>query len=341
MQRSNLEPNDLLLFARVAELGSFSRAAERLGVPKSTVSRRVSALEAQLGERLLVRSTRKLSITEFGEAVLAHARHVAEDVEAAASLAQNRQVQPAGRLRVTMPPDLAHSILSPMFAQFTREYPGVSLELDLSARFVDLIGENYDLAIRPGTLRDDASLAARRLATFSLGLYASPDYIERRGMPKTPDELMRHDALMILSRTGDASPWVLFRGEEHWQGVPPARAVANSPDVLMKMALRGAGVAIVNDHFAVAHLKHKALVPVLPEWRPQPVPLWAVFPGRRLMPAKTRVFIDALMTLFTSPECQAIERDIRERRAGNGESRSEPSKVTRTLQRKRKRKRAK
>src|SRR3954470_24591528 len=136
MRTNAVEPNDLLLFARVAEMGSFSRAAERLGMPKSTVSRRVSALETQLGERLLVRSTRKLSITEFGEAVLAHARHVAEDVEAAASLAQNRQLEPAGTLRVTMPPDLAHSMLAPLFAQFTRAHPGVKLELDLSARFV-------------------------------------------------------------------------------------------------------------------------------------------------------------------------------------------------------------
>src|SRR5574338_470472 len=109
--RPALEPNDLLLFARVAEMGSFSRAAERLGVPKSTISRRVSALEARLGERLLQRTTRKLVLTEFGAAVLEHARHVAEDVEAASSLAAHRQVQPSGRLRVTMPGDLGNLVL--------------------------------------------------------------------------------------------------------------------------------------------------------------------------------------------------------------------------------------
>lgn len=336
MRPASIEPNDLLLFARVAELGSFSRAAERLGVPKSTVSRRVSALENQLGERLLVRSTRKLSVTEFGEAVLGHARHVAEDVEAAASLAQNRQIQPSGTLRVTMPPDLAHVVLWPMFADFTRRHPAVRLELDLSARFVDLIGENVDLAIRPGHLRDDASLAARRLATFSVGLYAAPEYLQRRGTPRMPTELMQHDALLGLSRTGDATPWVLFRGEEHWQGAPPARAVANSPELLMRMALRGAGIAAVNDAFALEHVKHKALVPVLPAWRPPPVPLWAVFPGRRLMPAKTRVFIEALMTLFTSRECQAHESDVRAMRESAAESSAEPPKVTGVLQRQRK-----
>ncbi|HEX6635053.1 MAG TPA: LysR family transcriptional regulator, partial [Usitatibacter sp.] len=150
MRTPALEPNDLLLFARVAELGSFSRAAERLGVPKSTISRRVSALEARLGERLLQRTTRKLVLTEFGAAVLEHARHVAEDVEAAASLAANRQVQPSGRLRVTMPGDLGNLILAPMLARFAAKHPAVRLEIDLSARFVDLIGEGYDVAIRMG-----------------------------------------------------------------------------------------------------------------------------------------------------------------------------------------------
>src|SRR3954470_20383634 len=135
MRTNAVEPNDLLLFARVAELGSFSRAAERLGMPKSTVSRRVSALENQLGERLLVRSTRKLAVTEFGEAVLGHARHVAEDVEAAASLAQNRQVLPSGTLRMTMPPDLAHNLLGPMLSEFALRHPAIRLHLDLSARF--------------------------------------------------------------------------------------------------------------------------------------------------------------------------------------------------------------
>ena len=154
-------PNDLLLYARVVEERSFSRAAERLGLPKSTVSRRVSALEGQLGERLLLRTTRKLTVTDFGLAVLEHARHVAEDVAAAEALAQNLQVEPSGRLRVTMPSDLANVVLAPFLAEFTLAHPAISLEIDLSARFVDLIGENFDLAIRMGDLRDDASLAAR------------------------------------------------------------------------------------------------------------------------------------------------------------------------------------
>jgi DNA-binding transcriptional LysR family regulator len=305
-----LEPNDLVLFARVVDEGSFSRAAERLGLPKSTISRRVAALELQLGERLLLRTTRKLTVTDFGRAVLDHAHHVVEDVAAAASLAQNRQLQPSGRLRVTMPSDMANLILAPLLAEFVLKYPAITLEVDLSARFVDLIGENFDVAIRMGQLRDDASLAARRIATFSGSLYAAPAYVARRGMPTEPEALMEHDALRILSRTGEALPWVLTRGDARWEGIPPGRATVNSPEILMRLALEGAGITIINDYFALPHLERGKLVQVLADWHSPPVPAWAVFPGRRLMPARTRAFLDALSAKFTAEECQAVDAEV-------------------------------
>src|SRR5438874_11637652 len=252
---TNLEAYDLSVFARVADERSFSRAAERLSLPKSTVSRRIAALEVELGERLLLRTTRKLTLTDFGLAVLEHARHVVEDVTAAASLAHNRQLEPSGRLRVTMPGDMGNLLLASLLAEFVLKYPAIALEVDLSARFVDLIGENFDVAIRMGDLRDDASLAARRLAAFTGSLYAAPAYIARRGTPSEPEELMEHDALRILSRTGDALPWILTRGDARWEGVPPGRATVNSPELLMRMALAGAGITAVNDHFASPYLE--------------------------------------------------------------------------------------
>lgn len=305
-----LEPNDLLLFARVVDEGSFSRAAERLKLPKSTVSRRVTALETQLGERLLQRTTRKLAVTEFGLAVLEHAHHVAEDVAAAESLAQTRQIEPSGRLRVSMPSDMANIILAPLLAEFVAKYPAIALEIDLSARFVDLIGENFDVAVRMGDLRDDASLAARRLAVLTVSLYAAPAYLARRGTPSEPEALMEHDALRNLARTGDPLRWVLNRGNEHWEGVPPGRATANSPELLMQMALAGAGITVITDHFALPHLRRGELVQVLPDWRLPTVSAWAVFPGRRLMPARTRVFVDALAAKFVGPQCQQIEAEV-------------------------------
>lgn len=311
----NIEPNDLLLFARVVDEGSFSRAAARLGLPKSTVSRRVAALEAQLGERLLLRTTRKLTITDFGSAVLEHARHVVDEVGATASLAQNRQVEPSGRLRVTMPGDIANAILAPLLARFALAHPAITLQVDLSARFVDLIGENVDVAIRMGPLRDDASLAARQIAVFTVSLYASPAYLAIHKPPEEPEGLMEHAALCVLARTGEPMPWLLTRGAEQWEGIPPSRVTANSPELLMRMAVAGVGITVVNDHFAIAYLQRGELVQVLPEWRLPPVSAWAVFPGRRLMPARTRVFLDALAANFSGPECRAIEADTQRAKA--------------------------
>ena len=303
----NIEPNDLLLFARVADEGSFSRAAARVGLPKSTVSRRLAGLESQLGERLLLRTTRKLSLTDFGHSVLEHARQVATEVEAATSLAQHRQIEPAGRLRVSMPSDFANVVLGRMLAEFIARHPAISLELDLSPRRVDLIGENFDVALRMGELPDDASLAARRLAVFSAGLYASPAYLQRRGEPSEPEALMEHDALRLLMRSGEPAPWVLSRGEQRWEGIPPGRATANSPELLIRLARAGAGITIVADHFAQPYVASGELSPVLADWTLPHATAWAVFPGRRLMPARTRVFLDALQAEFSGPRCQAQE----------------------------------
>jgi len=305
---NQIEPNDLMLFAWVVDEGSFSRAGDRLGIPKSTVSRRLAALESQLGERLLLRTTRKLTVTDFGHSVLEHARHVLDEVEAAALLAQHRQVEPSGRLRVSMPADFATNLMGPWMAEFMVRYPAVQLEVDLSPRRVDLIGENFDVAIRMGDLADDASLAARPLANFSVGLYASPDYLQRRGVPPEPEALMEHDALHLLTRSGDLLPWSLTRGDSHWEGVPPTRARANSPDLLTRLARAGAGIATVADHFAQPYVHSGELMPVLVDWALPSVQAWALFPGRRLMPARTRAFLDWMEAELAGPTCRAAQQ---------------------------------
>jgi DNA-binding transcriptional LysR family regulator len=288
------EPNDLLIFARVAEAGSFSRAAERIGLPKSTVSRRIAFLEEQLGERLMLRTTRRLTLTEFGRQLLEHARQVAAEVDAVKALSEYRQARPSGRLRVSMPNDFATLLLTDMLAAFVALHPAVSLELDLSPRRVDLLGENFDLALRMGELPDDALLAARRIAVFPSGLYAAPSYLAESGDPAAPEDLDRHLALRLLGRSGEAANWTLVNGERRWEGAPPARLVANSPDLLINLARAGAGIAAVPDYFAAPSVRRGELCRVLPDWCMPAHTAWAVFPGRRLMPAKTRAFIDML-----------------------------------------------
>ena len=290
----DVEPNDLLLFARIVETGSFSQAALRVDLPKSTVSRRIALLEAKLGERLLQRTTRKLMLTEFGASLLEHARKVVEEVEAAGAMVQHRQLAPSGKLRVSMPADFANMGMTTMIAAFIERYPAICLELDLSPRRVDLVSENFDIAIRMGDLPDDSSLHARRVALERISLYAAPSYIARRGMPQHPDELVDHDLLCIASRAGGALSWRLTKGKTVWQRELPARLAANSPDLLARIACAGAGIAASSDLFAENGVEKGELVRVLPDWHLPEVTGWAVFPGRRLMPAKTRAFLDMM-----------------------------------------------
>ena len=289
-----IDPNDLLIFARVAELGSFSRAAERLGLPKSTVSRRLAALEQRMGERLLLRTTRRQTLTEFGLQLLEHARQVVAEMDAVSVLREQRQATPSGRLRVSMPSDFANLVLVDSLAAFMALHPAISLELDLSPRRVDLLGEGFDVAIRMGDLPDDALLVASKLAVFSHGLYASPDYLAEHGDPQTPDDLARHAAVRLLRGNGEPAGWTLVQGEQRWTGVPAGRASANSPEMLIRLARAGAGIAAVPDHFAVADVRAGALRRVLPGWELPTSTAWAVYPGRKLMPAKTRAFVDML-----------------------------------------------
>lgn len=198
--------------------------------------------------------------------------------------------------------------LSGMLEKFVRDHPAVTLELDLSPRRVDLMAENFDLALRMGELPDDAHLSARRLAWFSGGLFASPAWVAANGMPGHPEELMAPGldwrALAIAGQGGEPVAWRLARerGEgvepEHWQGLPPNRMLANAPAMLLHMARAGLGLAWSGDFFAAPWVHRGELVRVLPEWRSHPSPAWAVFPERRLMPAKTRAFLEALAAAF-------------------------------------------
>jgi DNA-binding transcriptional LysR family regulator len=301
-----MEPNDLLLFARIVEAGSFSLAAQRLDLPKSTVSRRIALLEASLGERLLQRTTRRLMLTEFGTSLLEHARKVADEVEAAGALAQHRQAAPSGKLRISMPHDFANIGMTQLIARFAERYPAVSLELDLSPRRVDLVAEGFDIAIRMGELPEDSTLAARRVALERFGLYAAPSYIARHGLPEHPDDLPQHDLLCILRRSGGPAPWSLQRGKVNWQRELRARLTANSPELLARLACSGMGIAASSDLFVASYLKKGELVRVLPEWDMPVATGWAVFPGRRLMPAKTRVFLDMMEEMFCKEQAGRV-----------------------------------
>ncbi len=292
MEQMKISADDLILFATIVEQESLVHAAEHLGMPKATVSRRLSNLEAALGQRLLLRTTRRLTLTDFGQEFLDHSRRVAEEVATVQDFVRSQDAQPRGRLRVSMPGDYAKQHFSRAIATFIETYPEIQLDIDLSSRRVDLIGERYDLAIRMGELEDDATLVARKIDEQSIGLYASPIYLALHPAPKHPDDLAQHASVRLLSARGSAVPWKLVRGKEVWEGVPPGRLTLNSPDMIQQLLLDGAGIGALPDLFVAEDLQQKRLLRILPKWCLPAVPAWAVMPMRRYLPAKTRAFLD-------------------------------------------------
>lgn len=302
----SLDANDLILFAHIIEAGSFSRAAARTGLPKSTLSRRLSQLEGKFGERLLTRSTRRLAITEFGERILEHAKRLLEETEAASALAQNRQGTPRGVLRVSLPPDFIELDLTPALLQFAANYPEVRLELDLSPRRVDLLAERFDLAVRVASrLPDDATLVARQLCSLPNGLYASPAYLQRYGTPSHPDELLEHVGLRLIGGSGEPVPWHLERAGEHWEGLANGPLAANSPSLQRDLAAHGLGIVGLAERFAGKWVEQGLLQRVLPDWQLPTVTIWCVTPGRRLLPTRTLAFIEMLRSTLNEANSPA------------------------------------
>ena len=291
MEQLNISADDYILFATIVEQQSMVRAAEFLSIPKATVSRRLSNLESALGQRLLIRTTRRLMLTEFGQEFLEHCRRVADEVAAVQDFVSSQDAEPHGRLRVSMPGDYARLHFPRAIATFIEAYPEIQLDIDLSSRRVDVIGERYDLAIRMGELSDDATLVAKKIDEQHFGLYASPIYLALHVAPLHPDELMNHAAVRLLSDRGTAVPWSLLSGKAEWQGVPPGRLTLNSPDMIQQLLLDGAGIGALPCRFVAEDVRLKRLVRVLPDWSLPTVPAWAVMPMRRYLPAKTRAFL--------------------------------------------------
>jgi len=291
MEQKNISADDYILFATIVEQESMVRAAGHLGMPKATVSRRLTNLEAALGQRLMLRTTRRLTLTEFGQTFLEHCRRVTEEVASTLDFVRSHEERPRGRLRVSMPGEYAKQNFSHAFATFIEAYPEIQLDMDLTSRRVDLIGERFDLAIRMGILDNDSALVARKIDEQSFGLYASPIYLALHAAPKHPDDLEHHAAVRLMSARGSPVAWKLLRGKSVWEGTPQGRLTLNSMDVIQQLLLDGAGIGALPDRFVAQDVQLNRLVRVLPEWCLPPVPAWAVMPMRRYLPAKTRAFL--------------------------------------------------
>lgn len=284
--------NAVLVFAKVVDSGSFTAAAAHLGLPKATVSRKVSDLERDLGARLLQRTTRSLSLTDVGRAFYEHASRVAAELDAATLVVSDLHAAPRGTVRATAPVGL--DFLGPVCATFLDRFPDVRLEMTCTDRVVDVVDEGFDLALRTGNL-GNSSLVARRLTHWRGVVIAHPDYLRRRGEPVTPEDLATHDCVAFAPATRRV-PWTF----EHVAGRRSA-TVAVEPRLacndlgMVEDAVRAArGVALLPGFRCAAQVERGDLRRILADWWGPEVPLHAVYPSRRHLSPAVRAFVDHL-----------------------------------------------
>ena len=289
----------MLVFSKVVQGGSLSAAARELGISPAVVSRTLAAMEARLGVRLINRTTRSLHLTDEGASYYETCSRILAEIEEADAAAAARRVEPQGMLRVALPASFGLNHIAPLIPRFAERYPKVALALSLSDRSVNLVEEGFDLAIRIAELKDSA-LAARKLAPNRRVVCASPAYLSRHDEPKTPQDLAKHNCLIATWEQGMAMTWeykspVGKRGSVRVTG----RYACDNWEVLREWAVAGLGVALKSTWDVRRQLGEGLLVPLLPEYDfGTDVAIYAVYPHRRYLPAKTRVFIDYLAESF-------------------------------------------
>jgi DNA-binding transcriptional LysR family regulator len=288
--------NALQVFVKVVQTGSFTGAAHSLDMPKSTVSQRVSELEEHLGARLLQRTTRKLSLTDQGRVYFDHCVRIFADLEEANRAVTNLQEKPRGLLRITVP--ASAQFLGPVLTDFMQRCGGVQLDVLCTDRLVNLVEESFDVAIRAGAL-SDSTLMARPLGKVQFLLVASPRYLNKRGRPRSPHDLAKHDAL-VFNVGPHPRAWRLAKGSETRElGVSPTLAV-NDLDILYDAVLGGLGLALLPAYRCVDDLRAKRLERVLPEWDAPSQPIHALYPSGRHLSSKMKAILDRLQKM-TAP----------------------------------------
>jgi len=288
------------IFAKVAEYGSFSRAARELGLSDPTVSKAIGRLEARLGLTLIARTSRRIALTDAGRAALERASRILREGEAVEEEAGEQSRVPRGRVRISAPLSFGIAYLGATLPAFLEAYPEITVDLALSDRKVDLVADGFDLALRIASL-EDSSLLSRRLCTVRLLLIASPAYLERHGMPTHPAELSRHCA---LAYTGSAARglWRFTHptfGEETVE--PPVRIYTDNADVLNPALIAGQGLAIQPEFLVWRELRDGRLAIAMPDWSVSPLALHLVMPPSPLRPLRVQAVIDHLARELAHP----------------------------------------
>ncbi len=294
-----MDLNELIVFAQVVRAGSFTAASRSLGIPKSTVSRKVSDLEDRLDTRLLQRTTRKLSLTDAGRLFYDHCARIAAEVESAHLAVTSLKTTPRGLLRVTSGPNASY--LGPIICDYLKRYPEVRLELVTTTRAVDLVEERFDVGIRAGRL-PDSSLIAKSLGVAGWFLVASPAYLKRRGRPRAPADLAKHEIVHFLG--SERVTLHLERGDDKQDVEVSPRLVVSELDLLRPAVVGGLGIALLPAFQCVDDLRARRLERVLREWEAPPTPIHLVYPSTRHVSPTVKSFIEHVQEHMTPPPWQ-------------------------------------
>ncbi|MDP9580792.1 LysR family transcriptional regulator [Burkholderia ambifaria] len=288
--------DDMALFVEVVKAKGFRGAADALGMPNSTLSRRIGALEKAIGLRLLHRTTRKVEPTEAGLLYYERSKRIVEEARLVHEQLGEMLAQPSGLLRASFPEGFANIFLAPLVAEFARRYPGIRFEFDLSPRLADLVSDPVDVAIRMGEPAN-SNLIARQLARLPRHLYASPRYLDMLGEPRHPDELVQHECLRLRGSKSDI--WTVQNRDETVDVAVGGRFLLNSVGMIQRLAALDMGIAILAESIVTDDVAQGRLRRVLPQWEATPVPVYALT-ETRLLPAKTQRFIDFLREHLSS-----------------------------------------
>lgn len=290
--------SEIAVFVEVARKGSFSAAARRMHLTPSAVSKLISRMEERLGSRLFNRTTRKLSLTEGGHLFFQRCTEILGEIEAAEDLLAGYQQSPKGELTVSCSPGFARFRLLPLVPKFLEQHPDLDLNLQTSGEKLDLLAHNIDVAVRLGKLQD-SSLIARPLGESHRIICASPGYLAAHGRPKKPDDLVQHNCLTIATDR-EFNRWTVIRGARQQVVTVSGNLVSNSLDSLYEMALKGLGIINLAEFIVADELRAGRLVPALEGYRSDSQPIHAVYPHRRHLPAKVRVFVDFMIQEMTA-----------------------------------------
>lgn len=287
-------------FVHVVEAGTFTKAADRMGLPKPSVTRLIQTLETHLQTKLLNRTTRRVTVTVDGAAYYDRALRLLSELDELESSMTHAKTSPRGRLRVDVGGSVGRLLLIPSLPDFHARYPDIQIDLGVSDRPVDMLGENVDCAIRGGEIHDQ-SLVARRIGEFHTLLVASPAYLQRHGTPQHPNDLENgaHRMVHYLShRTGRPFPIELQKAGEKLELLPPAMLSVNDSGAGLVAGLSGLGIVLTSTIQAEPYLAAGALKPVLVDWCAETIPMHVVYPPNRHLSAKLRVFVDWVADLF-------------------------------------------